>query len=394
MRSDGLTAEQLISKTKVSIMNDDEWKWLAGIVMMGTTGIVDGDHRVQTAATDGLNEVYHRDFVEKLTLPQIKFIVLHENFHKMFRHLFVWQNLWKESPQLANIACDAVINTQYLYGKSGIDFVEGGVYLPKYKDADVWNVKAVYDDLMKNATKIPMGGGHDDHDWEEADQVSEEEAKEIEKQVDNALRQAALAGNIGANMPRGVTEMLVPEVDWKTQLAEFVKSACAGNDKQTWRRPHKTYVAYDLYMPTPYSEAIGKILLGGDTSGSIGDRTLSYFLGHMQHLADEVNPSGIDIAWWDTEVAGVDSFERGAMDNLASAVKPAGGGGTNPACIPAWMKKEMKDDYVCAVIITDGEFYGDGVGDWGDLPVLWLVVNSRPVNNIPVGKTIQVRELS
>ena len=201
MRNDGLNAEQLISKTKVAIMNDDEWKWLAGIVMMGSSGIVEADHKVKTAATDGLNELYNRDFIEGLSLSQIKFIVLHENFHKMFRHLFVWQALWKESKDLANIACDAVINTQYLYGKAGLEFVEGGIYMPEYKDPDVWNVKAVYDDLKKNAKEVPQSG-HDTHDWEEADQVTEAEAKEIEVQVDNALRQASLVGNIGASMPR------------------------------------------------------------------------------------------------------------------------------------------------------------------------------------------------
>lgn len=393
MRQDELTAEQLISKTKVAIMNDDQWKWMAGIVMLGSSGIVDGDHKVQTAATDGLNELYHRDFIEGLTLPQIKFIVLHENFHKMFRHLFVWQSLWKESPELANIACDAVINTQYLYGKPGIDFVEGGVYMPQYSDADVWNVKAVYDDLKKSAKEMPASG-HDTHDWEEADQVSEEDAKDIEVQVDNAIRQAALAGNIGANMPRGVTQMLVPEVDWKTMLAEFFKSACAGNDKQTWRRPHRTYVAYDLYIPAPYSEAIGRVLIAGDTSGSVTDDMLSVFTGHMQQLVNETQPNGVDIAWWGSKVVGVDSFERGAMDSLASAVRPVGGGGTSPSCITDWMKEEKKDDYVCAIVITDGEFYGDSVGDWGDLPVLWLVVNSRPVPNIPVGQTVQVSTLT
>jgi predicted metal-dependent peptidase len=392
MRQDELTAEQLISKTKVSIMNDDEWKWMAGIVMMGTASVVDGDHRVQTAATDGLNEVYHRDFIEGLTLPQVKFIILHENFHKMFRHLFVWQNLWKESPELANVACDAVINTQYLYGKAGIDFVKGGIYMPEYRDADVWNVKAVYDDLKKSPNTTQTKG-HDEHEWEEAEQVTEQEAKEIEVQVDNALRQAALAGNIGASMPRGVTQMLVPEVDWKSLLAEFFKSACSGSDKQTWRRPHRTYVAYDLYIPAPYSENIGRVLIAGDTSGSIGDHELSVFLGHMQQLVNETQPNGVDIAWWGTEVVGVDSFERGAMDTLVDVVKPVGGGGTSPACITEWMYKEKRDDYVCAVVITDGEFYGDSVGDWGDLPVLWLVVNNRPVPNIPVGQTIQVSEL-
>jgi predicted metal-dependent peptidase len=392
MRYDGLNAEQLISKTKVSLMNDDNWKWMAGILMMGTCTVTDDVKRCPTARTDGLNEEYNRAFFEGLSDRQMKFIVLHENFHKMFRHLFVWQNLWKENPKLANIACDAVINTQYLAGKPGLEFVKGGVYIDKYADPDVWNVKAVFDDMNENGLGESKEG-HDQHGWEEADQVPEEEVKEIEGQVDAALRQAALAGNIGANMPRKVSEMLVPEVDWKSLMAEFVKRSCSGNDKQTWRRPHRTYVAYDLYIPAPYSEAVGRILLGGDTSGSIDNRTLSVFTAYMQQLVNEVQPSGVDIVWWDTEVVSVDSFERGAMDTLANVVKPEGGGGTDPSCITKWMYEEKRNDYVCAVIITDGEFYGDSVGDWGDIPVLWLVVNNGQVDNIPVGQTIQVGEL-
>jgi predicted metal-dependent peptidase len=397
MRNDGLNAEQMISKAKVSIMNGDEWKWMAGIVMMGSSSIVDQDHECKTAATDGLNEVYSREFVEGLSMPQVMFIVLHENFHKMFRHLFVWQNLWKENPMLANVACDAVINTQYLNGKAGIDFVEGGILMPEYADVDKWNVKAVYDDLMSKAKQSPQSQpkqGHDEHDWAEAQAVSAQDAKVIEKTVDNALRQAALAGNIGANMPRTIKEMLVPEVDWRSYVAEFVKSVCSGADKQTWRRPHRTYVAYDLYVPAPYSESIGRILIAGDTSGSIGDNALSCFLGHMQQLCNEVQPSGVDIAWWGSSVVGVDSFERGDLGVLANAVKPIGGGGTTPSCITDWIDTEKKrDDYVCAVVITDGEFYDTNVGNWDGIPVLWLVINNRVTPPIPVGTTINLKEM-
>ncbi len=396
MRADGLDTGQLISKAKVALMNDDNWRWMAGIIMMGTVTVVPEDDELETAGTDGLNEKYNPKFIESLTLPQIKFIVLHENFHKMFRHLYVWQNLWKQNPMLANIACDAVINNQYLMGKPGLEFVKGGVDMPEYSDKDKWNVKAVYDDLMSKASdgKPPPQQGNDEHEWGKAGELTEDEAKEIEKQVDSALRQAALAGNIGANMPRGVTEMLVPSIDWKTQLAEFVKSSCSGLDKQTWRRPHKTYVAYDLYIPAPYSEAMDRILIAGDTSGSISDSMLSVFLGHAQCLVNEVNPKGVDIAWWGSTVVGVDSFERGAMDTLANAVNPRGGGGTTPSCITDWMRDESKTkEYACAIVITDGEFYSSDVGDWGDIPVLWLVVNNRPVSNIPVGVTIQVSEL-
>lgn len=397
MRSDGLNAEQLISKAKVALMNDPDWAWMASIIMMGTTEFLDKDDAMQTAQTDGLNERYNKGFVEGLTLPQVKFIILHENYHKLFRHLFVWEGLWKRSPMLANIACDAVINTQYLQGKKGIDFVKGGVLMPEYADADMWNVKDVFDDLLDKMEQNPQNKpaqGHDEHDWDGATEMTEVEAKTIEKEIDAAIRQASLVGSLNGGMPRSIKEMLVPDVDWRTLLAEFVKSTCSGLDKTTWRRPHRTYVAYDLYIPAPYSESMKRILLCGDTSGSISNDDISMFLGHMQHLVNEVNPNGVDIAWWDTEVAGVDSFERGAMDALANAAKPAGGGGTDPACIPEWVRTEGKvDDYACAVVITDGEFY-KGVGDWGDMPVLWLVINKRPVADIPVGVTVHIRDLS
>ena len=139
---------------------------------------------------------------------------------------------------------------------------------------------------------------------------------------------------------------------------------------------------------------MGRILIGGDTSGSIDNETLSTFLGFMQQLCDEVNPSGVEVVWWDAAVAGVDVFEADNLKNLASAVRPAGGGGTDPSCVPSWLKKHpKKEEFVCAVMFTDGEFYKPDVGDWGDLPTLWMVVNNLKPPEIPVGKTIYVKDL-
>lgn len=388
-----ITPEQKITKAKVSLINDDQWRWMSGVIMMGETKFVDGDHKTQTASTDGLNETYHKQFLAKLTDAEVKYLILHENFHKVFRHLFVWQDLWKQNPNIANIACDAVINNQQLANKQGIQFIEGGVNLPEYADPNKWNAKAIFDDLMRKVQQQPQSkAGFDDHQWEDAAELTQEEAKEVEKLVDAALRQASLAGALGGGMPRSIKQMLVPEVDWKTLLAEFIKAQCAGKDKQTWRRPHRTYLAYDLYIPDNYSEQVERIAIFGDTSGSITEKSLATFMGYMQQLCDEVHPNGLDIVWWDTKVRGVDSFERNALHGLANAVRPAGGGGTTPKCCADWLAKQPANKYICAVVVTDGEFFGDGVGQW-DIPVLWLVVNNRTVPKIPVGVTVHVQEL-
>jgi predicted metal-dependent peptidase len=357
--------------------------------MMGETAFVSGaDALCQTAGTDGINEMYNRDFLATLCDGETRFLVLHEGMHKILRHMFVWRALADDNAKLANIAMDAVINNQYLMGKEGLKFPTGGVDMPQYADSSKWNAKSIFEDLKKNGAGKQTSTDY--HDWEAAKALTPEQAKEVEKQIDTAIRQAALTG---AGLPRGVEAMLVPEVDWKMHLAEFVKAQCAGADKQTWRKPHRTYIAYDLYMPTPYADRVGKLLLCGDTSGSIGDRELSHFLGHMQHLCDEVNPDGIDLAWWDTEIRGVDVFTASTMGCLAAAVKPKGGGGTDPRCITEWLT-EQRNEYVCAVVVTDGEFDTKNVGDWGALPVLWLVVNNSSTGGIASGVTIRVRELS
>ena len=393
--SNGLTAEQLISKARVALMNDPNWAWMASVLMMGETTFVDDD-KTPTACTDGYNERYNRTWIQNLSLPQVKFIVLHENYHKLFRHLYVWQNLWNENPMLANAACDIVINTQYLYGKPDIGYVENGTVMKEYADSDKWNVKDVYEDLKKkiqeNQSKAPKG--HDEHDWESAKQQTKEAAEQIGKEIDAAIRQASMAGSLAGGMPRSIKSMLAPPLDWRALMSEFVKAACSGLDKTTWRRPHRTYVAYDLYMPTPYSEAMKRVLVANDTSGSITDEMIGIGVNYVKALVNEVNPDGLDIAWWDTEVAHVDRFERGAMDTLEYNIHPAGGGGTDPSCITDWLDAEnVRGNYACAIVITDGEFYTKNVGDWTDLPVLWLVINKGKVDPIPVGTVVQVREL-
>lgn len=388
-----LTAEQRVSKAKVWIMSSKEWKCIAPVVMMGKTKFVGDDDSIQTAATNGRDETYNKSFVSKLTDEQVRFLVLHEGLHKYFRHLHTWKELQKENATLANIAMDVIINNQYLIGKDGLAFIEEGVDMPEYKDKMKWSTRKVFEDLKKRGAGqggAGGGGGHDHHDWDGAGEMTEEEGDELEKRIDEVMRQGAIAGLGEGDLAREASAGLVPKVDWQALLAQFIKSHTRGNDKRTWRRPRGAYLAVDpdMYQPSPYSTTVPRILICGDTSGSIGGAELSKFLGFMQQLCDEVKPNGADIAWWDTTVCGVDKFEKGKI-NLLGAVKPKGGGGTDPSCIPEWVRKEGVQ-YCCAVVITDGEFYGERVGQW-DIPVIWLVVGGYKVS-IPVGQVVHVGE--
>ena len=103
-------------------------------------------------------------------------------------------------------------------------------------------------------------------------------------------------------------------------------------------------------------------------------------------MATDVQPEAIDLMYWDTGVAMHEEYDRYSMQGLVQSTKPKGGGGTDPECVPRYMKKrQLKPE--CIIMLTDG-----CVSSWGewDVPVLWVVVgNSDAV--APVGKTIHIR---
>ena len=102
-----LTVEQRLSKAVVDIMGNDKYIALAGVLMIGERTVRED---IPTACTNGRDEMYGRKFVESLSDPELRFLILHESYHKLYRHLITWEHLYREDAQLANIACDYVVD--------------------------------------------------------------------------------------------------------------------------------------------------------------------------------------------------------------------------------------------------------------------------------------------
>jgi predicted metal-dependent peptidase len=104
-----LTAEQRIERTHIQLMKHPDFCLFSGLFMVGKVSV---DDATPTAKTNGLDVIYGRAFVDKLNDKQLAFLILHENMHKAYRHLVVWEKLHKENNELTNMACDYVINLQ------------------------------------------------------------------------------------------------------------------------------------------------------------------------------------------------------------------------------------------------------------------------------------------
>ena len=395
--------ERRVKKAKITLMRKPEFALWSGIMMVGKTEVRDG---FPSACTNGRDEIYGTEFVDGLSDKELMFVVLHENLHKAFRHLLIWKKLHEEDARLANMACDYVINL--ILHKT--DPQEQTIAIPR-KDGKIYglldlkyeglNTKQVFELLKQeqeqgsgrgeNGEENETGEGFDEHDWDGAEELSQEEVKELEREVDQALRQGQmtaqkLSGKGAGDMHRELGDLLEPQVDWREVLREFVNATCNAKDASSWRRLNRRYLSMDMYMPSLIGERVGHIVVGVDTSGSIGQHEIGVFLSEVKGIAEMVNPEKVDLIYWDHVVASHEQYDSATLTMLADSTKPRGGGGTSPTCVHEYMK-DNNIDPDCIIMLTDGY-----IGDWGNewaKPILWVITSDKTA---PVGKSVNIKD--
>jgi predicted metal-dependent peptidase len=371
-------------------------------MMMGKIEVND---RVPTACTNGRDEFYGRAFLNKQTEPEVRGLKLHEVFHKAKRDLVVWRHLYDQDAKLANMASDYVNNlmiweidpTQKL-----IKLPEGGLLDLRFKGMDTGEVFAILKQEKQNGQSngdgeagqgegSGAGGeqeGFDEHDWDGASALSDEEQKQLGEEIDQALRQGKIyAERLNGTLPGVLEAALTPEVRWQDELAEFVSSLCSGSDVPSYRKPNRRRMESEIVYPSMVTERLGKLVVGVDTSGSIyGSDMLSSFMAALHNLCEVVRPESVDVLYWDSHVAQHEVYDENSYAGLLISASPMGGGGTEPQCVVDYMKrKNLHPDAV--VMLTDGE-----VSSWGKgwtAPTLWCITDRRIKS--AVGKSVHIK---
>jgi len=382
-----LTAEQRLQKAVMSIMAHDKYVGLSSVLMIGDRTV---DDTVPTACTNGRDETYGRAFVDGLNDAELRFLILHECYHKMYQHLTTWKHLYDKHPQISNAACDYVINIQLVDGDNGEGFIkmpDVGLLDAQYRNMDSAQVfHKIYDSLPEGDDGRGVGDSLDDHGWEEAEQLSEDEKGDLEREVEEAIRQGVLvAGKLGSGGARDLEALLKPQIDWRDVLREFISTTCAGKDFSTWARPNRRFVSAGVYMPSGISQSVGELVIAIDTSASIGQRELTTFLSEIKSVCDNVRPDRIRLLYWDTKVCADETYDHAETDTLVQSTKPVGGGGTDVSCVSEYMA-EHKINPQAVIVFTDGYVF-----DWGTwtCPILWAIYDFERAKP-DCGKTVHI----
>ncbi len=395
--------ERKLKQTKIKLMRNPKFALWSGILMVGKTMLVED---LPTAATNGRDEFYGRKFVEQLSDKELAFVVLHENLHKALRHMTTWKKIAMENMQLANMAMDYVINLMLV----DMDPQEQWLAAPKKfpicldKKYAGMHTKQVYDLLKQDAKKNGSGGkcdckpgeckgsasakasagqatgqcqasgNFDEHDWSGAGELSDQERKTLEREIDQALRQGKIAasklhGDGAGNMSRELGELMEPQIDWKEVNRRFISSG--------------------VYMPSLIGETVGKLVIGIDASGSTwGGNTLNNFLSEVKSIAEDVHPECVELLYWDTAIAGHETYQLADMETLVANTTLRGGGGTAPQCVVDYMAKH-NIEAEAIIMITDG--YVPNYGSGWTAPVLWVIAGNE-MAEASNGKTIHIKD--
>jgi predicted metal-dependent peptidase len=414
-----------VKKAHIALMKHPETALYSGVMLMGKSEVVDDG--CPTAYTDGVNKVYGRKFLETVdTEPKVRGLVLHENLHVALKQLPRGKDMFDENRKLANIAADLVVNNIIEDIKGTVNgsserivaLPDGAVYDPMFQN---WSMREIYNYLKKNCkggkkgkggqqggqgSEPPEGGsgdsGDDDtitingktydlsdadeHDLDNLKDLTHGEIKEINDAIDKALREGGmLAGRMGAKMPRSISDLLEPKVDWSDEMRDFVTSSIKGKDEFTWRKLNKRQLVNDILCPSVENETIGELVVSIDTSGSIGGEQITEFATELVSICELCSPDKVRVLWWDTDVHGEQVFV-GNYQDIAKLLKPVGGGGTHVSCVSEYINKE-RINAECVIVFTDG--YVESDITWNiNSPTLWMVTENKGFEP-PVGKKVK-----
>ena len=357
------TAEERITQSRVRLLlNKPFFGQLATRLRLE-----DASERIPTAATDGRRFLFNREFVDRLTDPELDFLVGHEVLHCVFDHM---QARGDREPQLYNAAADFNINMtlveQRVGDPSGEDKLDGGKICLDWKYQG-WNSYEIYDDLKQNQqdakgmdVHLEVGeAGDGDEDGEGVKiEMSEEERKSLADEIKQATIQAAQAAGDGVPdaIKRMINELVAPKMDWRDVLRVQLESSLK-NDF-TFMRPSKR--SGQVIFPGMNKDEELNLMIALDTSGSISQEMLRDFLSEVQGIMDQYNSYKIHVVQFDTNVYGADEFTSDDGRTMAE-YELVGGGGTDFDVVFRYMEEYgIEPDQL--VMFTDGYPFGS----WGN----------------------------
>lgn len=365
-----------------------------------------------TAATDMRRIIFDPQFVLKLSMEELQFVMMHEVMHNVLKHCVRWNG---KLTAVYNVAADIVVNSNIMnsLGISGITICGCEVMhkTPDGKEGYKYSAEEVYEMLMRQgqsksggdeSLQQPGSGSADSSDGEQdADTMGcsdnsgnasidrhdlwgriengQEAVDKIDRMVVQAVKDSLVAGS--SDMPMAVRNIVddlsgAGRVNWIELLHDFIQITNDRND-YSFNPTDRRYSDSEFLLPA-FNEVEGNsvdnIWFVVDTSASIEDETLGIVYSEIRSAISQFTSLSASLSFFDTSVTEPVEFDD--VDSL-SDIKPVGGGGTSFRSIFRYMADNMQEILPTAIVIMT-----DGYADWPEekmtqgIPVMWIIIDT------------------
>jgi predicted metal-dependent peptidase len=231
---------------------------------------------VPTLGVDGRNIFYNPDFVATLSPALTMSALAHETMHCVFDHIGRRNG---RNPKKWNCAGDFVINL--VLRDAGFEIGKTWLLDDKYIGM---SADQVYNLLPDNDESEPLDAIFDGDGNGNVESI----AAEWKIATIQAVNAAKKSGHLPQTMERFLDDLVRPRVDWREALRRFV-TQISRND-YTWSRPNRRFLSSGIYLPSLYSEVMGCLANGIDTSGSITQDILNVWGAEITSAWDTAKP--------------------------------------------------------------------------------------------------------
>jgi len=310
------------------------------------------------------NMPYNKEFVRKLTMDELVFVLAHETMHLALEHL---TRKGSRDSSVWNLATDEAIN---LLLKEEIMAPKFVLQHDQLKDK---GAEQVYDIIFKmsKGEAQNMGLRNKDGSWKKSmdSHIFGKGGKgggkgkkgpqspyfkkgmtklNPRKMIKDAAIFAKTQGHLPAGMERLFAGLLEPKMNWKELLRKYFMASIPQD--WTYTRPSKRSISAGFYMPSIVKKEIN-IIIGVDSSGSISDEEYTQFLSEIYFMCKSVENLKATILICDAAIGDVVEIDN-SFD--PSFMKGRGYGGTSCKPVFEWIDKEKNNQIKLLIYLTDG----------------------------------------
>jgi predicted metal-dependent peptidase len=287
--------------------------------------------------TNRINLYYNPKFLKELEFKERVACLEHEVLHLLNLHLFRGDG---KDKRIFNIACDLAINT-YVQNLPKAALFPKAFGFEEYKTAEWYYKKLIHDakTLELKIAKMDFGVLDDHGLWADSKEDSEYQQEFLKRSIKISLDETEGHGSLPGNLNEELKEFLKSSrVNWRRVLERFLIHATLIRSIFSRKRPNRRFDDF----PGQRIEQKLKLLIGLDTSGSVGDHEISLFFSEIEKI--KALGMEITVVECDAQVGNVYRYQ-----SRPKAV--SGRGGTNFRPVFELAEKLRPD---ALVYLTDG----------------------------------------